>query len=130
MDIDIGIYPYTDSFYTTSGAVCTGLGIPEEAVETTIGVFSAMTLIDEAFHKRIHSFPTQILSTEYPEIHNQVRNKLHNKYGLKHFSFGWPDLNLIRHAERVNQLSSIFLTHLDLLDDLNEIKVATNYERT
>ena len=69
MDIDIGIYPYTDSFYTTSGAVCTGLGIPEEAVETTIGVFSAMTLIDEAFHKRIHSFPTQILSTEHPEVH-------------------------------------------------------------
>ena len=60
MDIDLGIYPYTDSFYTTTGAVCTGLGIPEEAVETTIGVISAVTLINSIFHKRIRSFPTKI----------------------------------------------------------------------
>ena len=60
MDIDLGIYPYTDSFYTTTGAVCTGLGIPEEAVETTIGVVSAVTLINKIFKKRIRSFPTEI----------------------------------------------------------------------
>lgn len=49
MDIDTGIYPYVDSFHTTSGAVCTGLGVPEEAIETTIGVFSAITVLDKAF---------------------------------------------------------------------------------
>ena len=102
MDVDIGIYPYTDSFYTTSGAVCTGLGIPEEAVETTIGVFSAMTLMNKTFHKRIHSFPTQILSEENPKVHSLVNDKLKDKYNKDDFSFGWPDLNLIRHAERVN----------------------------
>ena len=45
MDVDTGLYPYTDSFSTTTGAVCTGLGVPEEAIETTIGVFSAVSAI-------------------------------------------------------------------------------------
>lgn len=43
------------------------------------------------------------------------------------FAFGWTDLNLLMHAERINKLSSIFLTHLDLLDHLDEIKVCTGY---
>lgn len=34
MDIDTGLYPFTDSFHTTTGAVCSGLGIPEDAIET------------------------------------------------------------------------------------------------
>jgi len=58
MDIDTGIYPYVDSFHTTTGAVCTGLGIPEEAIETTIGVFSAITVLDKAFLSKVKTFPT------------------------------------------------------------------------
>ncbi len=53
MDVDFGIYPYTDSFNTTTGAVCTGLGVPEEAVETTIGVLSVTSLMRRAFMNRI-----------------------------------------------------------------------------
>ena len=53
MDVDFGIYPYTDSFNTTTGAVCTGLGVPEEAVETTIGVLSVTSLMRRAFMHRI-----------------------------------------------------------------------------
>lgn len=49
LDMDTGIYPYVDSFNTTTGAVCTGLGVPEEAIETTIGVFSAVTVLDRKF---------------------------------------------------------------------------------
>jgi len=45
MDIDTGLYPFTDSYHTTSGAVCTGLGIPEESIETTIGVMSAVSIV-------------------------------------------------------------------------------------
>ena len=40
---------------------------------------------------------------------------------------GWTDLNVLVHAENTNNLQSIFLTHLDLLDDLDEIKVCTGY---
>ena len=53
MDVDTGIYPYTDSFNTTIGQVCTGLGVPEEVIETTIGVFSATSIIRKAFLNRI-----------------------------------------------------------------------------
>lgn len=53
MDVDFGIYPYTDSFSTTTGAVCTGLGVPEEAIETTIGVMSVASIIRKAFLNRI-----------------------------------------------------------------------------
>ena len=60
MDIDTGLYPFTDSFHTTTGAVCTGLGVPEEVIETTIGVFSAVSIIRNAFLQRIKSYPTHI----------------------------------------------------------------------
>lgn len=60
MDIDTGLYPFTDSFHTTTGAVCTGLGVPEEAIETTVGVFSAVSIIRNAFLDRIQDFPTRI----------------------------------------------------------------------
>ena len=45
----------------------------------------------------------------------------------KDYSFGWTDLNLIRHAEQINKLSSIMLTRLDVLNDVETIKVATKY---
>jgi adenylosuccinate synthase len=60
MDVDFGVYPYTDSFNTTTGAVCTGLGVPEEAIETTIGVMSAVSVIRKAFLNRIKTFPSQV----------------------------------------------------------------------
>lgn len=60
MDIDTGLYPFTSSYHTTTGAVCTGLGIPEEAIETTIGVFSAVSIIEKRFLKRIKTFPTHM----------------------------------------------------------------------
>jgi adenylosuccinate synthase len=53
MDVDLGIYPYVDSFHTTTGQVCSGLGVPESAIETTIGVVNAVTLIRRAFLNRI-----------------------------------------------------------------------------
>jgi adenylosuccinate synthase len=123
MDIDTGIYPYVDSFHTTSGAVCTGLGVPEEVIETTIGVFSAITVLDKAFLSNVEKFPTRIEHNQY------IQDGLKNDYLLpeEDYAFGWTDLNLLNHAERINKLSSVFLTHLDLLDDLEEIKVCTGY---
>ena len=63
MDVDTGVYPYTDSFNTVSGQVCIGLGVPEEAIETTIGVISAVSVLKRAFLNRIEHFPTQIEDT-------------------------------------------------------------------
>lgn len=123
MDIDTGIYPYVDSFHTTSGAVCTGLGVPEEVVETTIGAFSVITVLDKAFLSQVEKFPTRILDNK------KIQQGLIDDYLLpqEEFAYGWTDLNLLLHAERINKLSSIFLTHVDLLDHLDEIPVCTGY---
>ena len=64
LDIDLGIYPFTDSFHTTTGAVCTGLGVPEESIETTIGCFSAVSIVRKGFSDRIGFFPTQIATVD------------------------------------------------------------------
>jgi adenylosuccinate synthase len=66
------------------------------------------------------------------DAYNSITTKLSERYGLteKEVAVGWPDYNLAMHAERINKLNSIFLTGLDLLDDLDEFKVCTGYERT
>jgi adenylosuccinate synthase len=129
LDIDTGIYPYTSSFHTTTGAVCTGLGVPEECIETTIGVMSAMTIIDRAFLSHIKNFPSQVLETEL--CHSRLSQKVTNDYRLPEdeYELGWTDLNLVRHAERLNTINSLFVTHLDLLDELDQIKVCTAYQQ-
>jgi adenylosuccinate synthase len=90
MDVDLGIYPYTDSFHTTTGAVCTGLGVPEESIETTIGVFSAISMVKKGFSSKIKFFPSQLATqdvngdgdtdkVEYLDI----KNKLEERYGYE-----------------------------------------------
>ena len=130
MDIDTGLYPFTDSFHTTTGAVCSGLGIPEDAIETQIGVFSAISVIRKGFLKRIQDFPTHIKEDE--SAFKSIKTRFANEYDLhpSDYAYGWTDLNLIKHAELINNLSSIMLTHLDVLNDLEKIKVATKYTVT
>lgn len=123
MDLETGIYPYTDSFTTTTGSVCTGLGIPEESIETTIGAFSVISILDKAFVQHMKTFPTKI---ENPQIGVALNERY--KISQDEFVFGWTDLNLVHNAERINKLDSLFLTHLDLLDDLDEIRVCTGYK--
>lgn len=119
MDVDTGLYPFTDSFNTTTGAVCCGLGVPEEAIETTVGVFSAVSIIRKEFLKRIKTYPCRI----YPEdkAYKSIKECLEKEYRISksEYSIGWTDLNLIKHAELINKLDSIMLTHLDVLDEID-----------
>ena len=127
MDIDTGLYPFVSSYHTTTGAVCTGLGVPEEAIETTIGVFSAVSVIQKDFLNRIKTFPTHIKKDE--EAYQSIKSRFHHEYKIDQdeYALGWTDLNLIRHAELVNNLSCMMLTHLDVLNEVDSIKVAKKY---
>lgn len=127
MDIDTGLYPFVSSYHTTTGAVCTGLGVPEEAIETTIGVFSAVSVIQKEFLNRIKTFPTHIQKDE--EAYESIKTRFESEYEINEneYALGWTDLNLIRHAELVNNLSSMMLTHLDVLNDVDSIKIAKKY---
>ena len=80
MDVDTGLYPFTDSFYTTIGAVCTGLGVPEDAIETVLGVFFAVSIIIDSFLKRICEFPTRITSN-YP-AYDCIRERFKEEYDV------------------------------------------------
>lgn len=128
MDVDHGIYPYTDSFHTTSGQVCAGLGVPEEAIETTIGVISAMSIIRRTFLNRIEHFPTQIKNDD--PVYATIKKNLEEKYGTKEetYAFGWLDLNLVKYADMLNKLSSLYITELDVLDNIEEIKICKKYK--
>lgn len=130
MDVDFGVYPYTDSFNTTTGAVCTGLGVPEEAIETTIGVMSVTPLIKTAFLNHVKTFPSKVNPETETASHESLKRQLQTKYevNMNEFDFGWLDLNPIRHAHMLNQLSSIYLTNLDVLDELDDIKICKRYK--
>ena len=78
MDEDHGIYPYTDSFHTITGSVCTGLGVPDEAIETEIGVMSAVTLLKRSFLKHIKNFPTQVEKDE--ASYSVMKKRLEERY--------------------------------------------------
>lgn len=77
--------------------------------------------------KRIQDFPTRIKEDD-PE-YESIKNRFESEYQLHagDYAFGWTDLNLIRHAELINRLSSIMVTHLDVLNEVEKIKVATKY---
>jgi adenylosuccinate synthase len=130
MDVDFGVYPYTDSFNTTTGAVCTGLGVPEEAIETTIGVMSVTSLIKRAFLNHVKTFPSKVNPDTEAIAHESLKKALSTKYevNLDEYDFGWLDLNPIRHAHMINKLSSIYLTNLDALDELDDIKICKRYK--
>jgi len=130
MDVDFGIYPYTDSYNTTTGAVCTGLGVPEEAIETTIGVISATSLMRRSLMNRIQTFPSQVRKADDPQAHESLKKLLTERYGVNHeeYDFGWLDLNPIRHAHMIMHISSLYLTGLDALDEVEDIKLCKRYK--
>jgi len=59
-----------------------------------------------------------------------VKKKLEDGYSIMESknAFGWLDLNLIKHCHTINYLSSLYLTGLDVLDDLDKIKICTQYK--
>ena len=101
--------------------------MPEEAIETTIGVVSALPVIRRAFLNRIQTFPTEINSGDQ---YQHMKKYLEDEYYIKEdeYAFGWLDLNLIKHANMLNRVSSLFVTGLDVLDGISEIKMCTKYK--
>ena len=65
-----------------------------------------------------------------PAAFESLKKQLTTKYGINHdnYDFGWLDLNPLRHAHMINDLSSIYLTQLDVLDELEDIKICKKYK--
>ena len=121
LDIDHGTYPYVTSSSTTSGGAATGVGIAPKELDSVIGVVKAYTT-------RVGNGP---LPTELEEpLASEVR-KLGNEFGAttgRPRRCGWFDGVVVRYAARVNGLTDLAVTKLDVLDTIDRIGLCTGYE--
>ena len=121
LDIDHGTYPYVTSSSTTSGGAATGVGIAPSELDSVIGVVKAYTT-------RVGNGP---LPTEFDEpLASEVR-QLGNEFGAttgRPRRCGWFDGVVVRYAARVNGLTDLAVTKLDVLDTLDRIGLCTGYE--
>jgi len=121
LDIDQGTYPFVTSSSAGAGGACTGLGIGPTKIGRVLGVVKAYTT-------RVGSgpFPTEITTP----LGEEIRQK-GGEYGAttgRPRRCGWLDLVGLRHAVRVNGLTGIAITKLDILDELDSIKVCAAYK--
>jgi len=121
LDVDHGNYPFTTSSNTVSGNASTGLGIGPTMIDEVIGVVKAYTTrVGEG------PAPTELQD----EIGKYIQDKGH-EYGAttgRPRRCGWLDMVMVRYSARVNGLTGIVITKLDVLGGLDTIKVAEAYE--
>jgi adenylosuccinate synthase len=121
LDIDFGTYPYVTSSNCSIGGVCTGLGLPPNRIGDVYGVVKAYTtrVGDGPFPTELKEEIGDYLQTKGREIGVTTKRKRR---------CGWLDLAVLKYTVWVNGYSAIALTKLDILDDLEEIKIAVNYK--
>jgi len=121
LDIDFGTYPYVTSSNTTTGGAITGSGISFQHLERVTGICKAyVTRVGEG------PFPSELFGEEGEKLRS-----LGKEYGAttgRPRRCGWFDSELVRHAARVNGLTDLALTKLDILSDYDEIHIGTGYE--
>ena len=120
LDLDHGTYPFVTSSNTTAAAAATGLGVGPTAISAVLGVVKAYTT-------RVGNGP---LPTEFDEEMGERVRELGGEFGAttgRPRRCGWFDAVQARYAARVNGLTSLAVTKLDVLDSLDEIQVATGY---
>lgn len=120
LDIDHGTYPYVTSSNTTAGGACTGTGIGPTRIDEVIGVTKAYTT-------RVGNgpFPTELTDQQGERI-----RALGHEYGAttgRPRRCGWFDAVIVRLASRLNGLTSLALTRLDVLDTLERLRLCVGY---
>jgi len=120
LDVDHGTYPFVTSSSTCSGGACTGSGVSPREIHEVIG-------IAKAYATRVGSgpFPTE-LEDESGELLRQAGREFGSTTGRPR-RCGWYDALVARYAVRVNGLSGIAITKLDVLSGLETVKVCTAY---
>jgi len=121
LDIDHGTYPYVTSSNATAGGALTGTGVGPTAIDKVMGVVKAYTTrVGEG------PFPTQFKD----DLMEKIRSK-GKEFGAttgRPRRCGWFDAIIVRHAVIVNGLSEVAVTKLDVLDEMEKIKICTGYK--
>ncbi|MFN8125969.1 MAG: adenylosuccinate synthase [Candidatus Nanopelagicales bacterium] len=121
LDVDHGTYPFVTSSNPTAGGACTGSGIGPTRIDRVVGILKAYT--------------TRVGSGPFPtELHDEDGERLRRIGGERGVTTGrdrrcgWFDVPIARFAARVNGLTDIFLTKLDVLTGWEQIPVCVAYE--
>ncbi len=121
LDIDHGTYPFVTSSNPTSGGACTGTGVGPTRIDSVVGVVKAYTTrVGEG------PFPT--------ELHDEMGERLRNEGGEfgvttgRPRRCGWHDAVVTRYAARVNGLTDLVMTKLDVLTGYETIPVCVAYD--
>lgn len=121
LDLDFGTYPYVTSSNPTTGGALSGSGVSFQHLKSVIGIAKAYsTRVGEG------PYPTECFGEE-----GEILRKAGNEFGSvtgRPRRCGWFDAEVVRHAARINGLTSLALTKIDVLDTFKTIKVATGYE--
>jgi len=121
LDVDQGTYPYVTSSNPSAGGACVGAGLGPKMINDVIGVV-------KAYVTRVGSgpFPTEIPGKKGDELREKG-----GEYGAttgRPRRCGWFDGVVMRHASKINGLTHLAITKLDVLDDQDKIKVCVAYE--
>lgn len=123
LDIDHGTYPYVTSSNPTAGNASTGSGIGPRKIDHVVGVVKAYTTrVGEG------PFVTELLDQDGPG--HKIRETGH-EYGTvtgRPRRCGWLDAFMIKYSARVNSLDYLAITRLDILDNMESIKMCVGYE--
>src|SRR5437867_2431232 len=120
LDVDHGTYPYVTSSNTTAGGAAVGAGIGPTAIDAVVGVVKAYTT-------RVGNGPLPTEAT--PALAERIR-ELGDEFGAttgRPRRCGWFDAVVVRYAVRVNGLTGLAVTKLDVLDSFSEIPVCVGY---
>ena len=121
LDVDHGTYPFVTSSNAVAGGVCTGAGVGPTKIDRVIGVIKAYTT-------RVGSgpFPTELFDENGEKLW-----KVGGEVGVstgRDRRCGWYDAVIARYASRVNGLTDLFLTKLDVLSSWEKVPVCVAYE--
>ncbi len=121
LDIDHGTYPFVTSSNTVSGNACSGGGVGPKKISGIVGIVKAYTT-------RVGKgpFPTEL----FDEIGDKIQ-KTGAEFGAttgRKRRCGWLDTVILNNAVRLNSLTGLVVTKLDVLDDLDTIDICTAYD--
>lgn len=121
LDIEHGTYPFVTSSSVVSGNAANGSGVGPANLNNIIGIVKAYTTRVGA-----GPFPTEL----FDDIGDKIQ-KTGSEFGAttgRKRRCGWLDMVVLRNAVRLNSLTGLAITKLDVLDDLDEIKICTGYD--
>lgn len=121
LDVDHGTYPFVTSSNPTAGGACTGSGIGPTKIDEVWGIVKA--------------YSTRVGEGPFPTELNDAEGELMRKVGVEFGTTtgrarrcGWFDAVVVKHAARVNGLTDLVITKLDVLDQFEKIKICVAYE--